>query len=43
VNEFLDVFSDELPGMPLDRDIEFITELLLSTAPWEHIEWGLMN
>jgi len=33
VNEFLDVFPDDLPGMPPDRDIEFIIELLPGTAP----------
>jgi hypothetical protein len=33
VDEFPDVFPDELPGMPPDRDIEFIIELLLGTAP----------
>ena len=33
VNVFLDVFLDELPGMPPDRDIEFIIELLPGTAP----------
>jgi len=33
VNEFLDVFPDELSGMPPDRDIEFIIELLPGTAP----------
>jgi len=33
VNEFPDVFTDELPGMPPDRDIEFIIELLHGTAP----------
>ena len=33
VNEFPDVFPDELSGMPPDRDIEFIIELLPSTAP----------
>jgi hypothetical protein len=27
VNEFPDVFPEELPGMPLDRDIEFVTKL----------------
>jgi len=32
VDEFLDVFLDELPGMPPDRDIEFIIELLPGTA-----------
>ena len=33
VDEFLDVFPDDLLGMPPDRDIEFIIELLPGTAP----------
>jgi hypothetical protein len=33
VNEYLNVFSDDLPGMPPDRDIEFSIELLPGTAP----------
>ena len=33
MEEFLDVFLDELPGMPPDCDIEFIIELLPRTAP----------
>ena len=33
VDEFPDVFPDDLPGMPCDRDIEFIIELLPRTAP----------
>ena len=33
VDEFPDVFSDDLPGMPPDRDIEFIIELFPRTAP----------
>jgi hypothetical protein len=33
VNEFLDVFPEELSGMPPDRDIEFMIELKPSTAP----------
>jgi hypothetical protein len=32
VREFLDVFLDELPGMPPKRAIEFKTELLPGTA-----------
>jgi hypothetical protein len=32
VNEFPDVFSEDLPGMPPDRDIEFVIELKPSTA-----------
>ena len=33
VCEFLDVFPDELPGLPPDREIEFKIELLPGTAP----------
>jgi hypothetical protein len=33
VNEFPDVFPDELPGMSPDRDIEFLIELLPRTTP----------
>jgi hypothetical protein len=28
VNEFPDVFPEDLPGMPPDRDIKFVTELM---------------
>jgi hypothetical protein len=33
VNEFPDVFPEELPGVPPDRDIEFVIELKPSTSP----------
>jgi hypothetical protein len=33
VNEFPDVFPEDLPGMPPDRDIEFVIELKPNTAP----------
>jgi hypothetical protein len=33
VCEYPDVFPEELPGMPSDRDIEFIIELILGTTP----------
>jgi hypothetical protein len=33
VNEFPDVFTEELPGMPPDRDIEFVIELKPGTTP----------
>jgi hypothetical protein len=33
VNEFPDVFPEELPGMPPDRDIEFVIELKPGTGP----------
>src|SRR3954471_17225666 len=33
VCDYADVFPDELPRMPPDRDIEFIIELIPGTAP----------
>ena len=33
VRDYPDVFPDELPGMPPDRDIEFAIELQPETAP----------
>jgi hypothetical protein len=33
VREFPDVILEELPGMPPDRDIEFVIELLPGTTP----------
>jgi hypothetical protein len=33
VGEYADVFPDELPGMPPDRNIEFTIELHLGTTP----------
>jgi hypothetical protein len=33
VKDFLDVFPEELPGMPLDREVELVIDLLPKTAP----------
>jgi hypothetical protein len=33
VDEYPNVFLEELPGMPRDRDIEFVIELVHGTAP----------
>jgi hypothetical protein len=33
VREFPDVFPEELPRMPLDRDVEFVIDLLPRTTP----------
>ncbi|XP_020242931.1 uncharacterized protein LOC109821150 [Asparagus officinalis] len=33
VEEFLNVFPDELPGLPPDRDIEFVIDLIPGVAP----------
>jgi hypothetical protein len=33
VCDYPDVFPDDLPGMPPDRDIEFVIDLQLGTTP----------
>jgi hypothetical protein len=33
VCEYLDVFPEELPGLPPDRDVEFMIDLVPGTAP----------
>jgi hypothetical protein len=39
VRDFPDVFPEELPGMPPDREVEFVIDLLPGTAPFlnDHI------
>jgi hypothetical protein len=34
VREFPDVFSEELPRMPPDREVEFVIDLLPRSACW---------
>jgi len=33
VQEFLDVFSEEIPGMPLPREVEFCIDLIPEVTP----------
>jgi hypothetical protein len=33
VRHFLDIFPEELPGMPPDREVEFVIDLLHGTTP----------
>ena len=33
VREFLDVFPKELPGIPLEREVDLSIEIVLGTAP----------
>jgi hypothetical protein len=33
IRDFPDVFPEELPGMPPDREVEFVIDLLPGTAP----------
>jgi hypothetical protein len=41
VNKFPDVFPEELPGMPPDRDIEFVIELKPDTTPIYKTPYGM--
>ncbi|XP_031375536.1 uncharacterized protein LOC116190006 [Punica granatum] len=41
VYKFLDVFPDELPGFPPDREIECTIELELDTAPISHTPYRM--
>ena len=33
INEFPDVFPEDLPGLPLDRDVELAIDMMPGTAP----------
>jgi hypothetical protein len=33
VRDFPDVFPEELPGMPPDREVQFVIDLLHGTTP----------
>ena len=33
VKEFLDVFPEELPGLPLEREVDLSVEILPGTTP----------
>ena len=33
VNKYPDIFPEELPGMPPDRNIEFVIDLVPGTSP----------
>jgi hypothetical protein len=33
IEEFMDVFPEELPGMPPERGVEFYIDLIPDTAP----------
>jgi hypothetical protein len=41
VCEFPDVFPDDLPGLPPDRDVEFKIELIPGTAPISKIPYRM--
>ncbi|KAA0032107.1 DNA/RNA polymerases superfamily protein [Cucumis melo var. makuwa] len=41
VKEFLDVFLDDLSGLPPDREIEFTIELLPRTSPISHAPYRM--
>jgi hypothetical protein len=33
ISKYPDIFPEELPGMPLDREIEFVIEIVPGSAP----------
>lgn len=41
VRDFPDVFPEELPGMPPDREVEFVIDLLPGTAPISKRPYGM--
>ena len=43
VYEFPDVFPEDLPGLPPDRDVEFVIDVMPGTAQFQkhHIVWPL--
>ncbi|KAL0558863.1 hypothetical protein IC582_003445 [Cucumis melo] len=43
VKEFLGVFLDDLSGFPLDREIEFIIELLSGTTPISQAPYRMVS
>jgi hypothetical protein len=43
VCEFQDVFPEDLPGLPLERDVEFVIELKPGTAPVSRSECPRMS
>jgi hypothetical protein len=43
VCDYPHVFPDELPGMPPDRDVEFVIDLLPGTAPISKRPYGMSS
>src|SRR3954466_5903468 len=41
VKDFLDVFPEELPGMPRDREIQFLIELVHGTCFKQKTAYGM--
>jgi hypothetical protein len=43
VREFADVFSEELPGMPPERELEFTMDLISGTEPIARVPYQMSN
>ena len=43
VKEFADVFPEELPGMPLERELEFTIDLKPGTEPIERMPYWMLT
>jgi hypothetical protein len=43
VRDFADVFPEELPGMPPERELEFTVDLKLGTEPIARTPYRMSN
>ncbi len=41
VREFMDVFPEELPGLPPEREIKFCIDIVLGTNPISMLPYGM--
>jgi hypothetical protein len=43
VREFVDIFLEELPGIPLERDLEFNIDLKMGTEPIARMPYRMLT
>ena len=41
VREFPDVFPEELPGIPLEREVDLSIEIVLGTTPMSRVPYRM--
>ena len=42
VEEFMDVFPEELPGLPLEKEVDLSVEILTGTTPISRAPYRMM-
>ena len=42
VEEFMDVFPEELPGLPLEKEVDLSVEILTGTTPISRTPYRMM-